>query len=122
MRYARWLLTVQRADGSFSGPGMATPFAFDTGQIIRGLAAIAPYLPEAEAALQKACDWVIATATPAGRLALPESLSDGACPVGADMSTRLSTFLFCLLWLRLTMDLTVQFTKHFVQFQNSCVE
>lgn len=82
MRYARWLLTVQRADGSFSGPGMATPFAFDTGQIIRGLAAIAPYLPEAEAALQKACDWVIATATPEGRLALPESLSGWCLPGG----------------------------------------
>ncbi len=82
MRYARWLLTVQRTDGSFSGPGMATPFAFDTGQIIRGLAAIAPHLPEAETALQKACDWIIATATPEGRLALPENLSGWCLPGG----------------------------------------
>ena len=82
MRYARWLLSAQRADGSFSGPGMSTPFAFDTGQIIRGLAAITPYLPEAEKALQRACDWVIATATPDGRLALPENLSGWCLPGG----------------------------------------
>lgn len=82
MSYARWLLSTQSADGSFSGPGMSTPFAFDTGQIIRGLAAIMPYLPEAEKALQKACDWVIATATPDGRLALPENLAGWCLPGG----------------------------------------
>lgn len=82
MCYARWLLTVQNADGSFSGPGMTTPFAFDTGQIIRGLAAIVPSLPEAEVALEKACDWIMRTATPEGRLALPENMNGWRLPDG----------------------------------------
>lgn len=80
MCYARWLLTVQNSDGSFSGPGMTTPFAFDTGQIIRGLAAIVPSLPEAEMALEKACDWIMRTATPEGRLALPENMGGWRLP------------------------------------------
>lgn len=81
VRYARWLMSIQNADGSFSGPGIASPFAFDTGQIIRGLAAITPLLPEAARPLERACRWIMDTASPEGRLALPEDM--GAWSLGA---------------------------------------
>lgn len=103
MCYARWLLTVQNADGSFSGPGMTTPFAFDTGQIIRGLAAIVPSLPEAEVALEKACDWIMRTATPEGRLALPENMNGGVCRTAVDSLMKPSTSMCCRGWSRQEM-------------------
>lgn len=81
VQYARWLISIQRPDGSFSGPGITTPFVFDTGQVIRGLAAISPIMPEAASALEKACQWVLRTASPEGRLALPEDM--GAWSLGA---------------------------------------
>lgn len=75
LQYARWLLTMQRADGAFLGPGMELPFAFDTGQIIRGLAAAVPRLPEAAPALERACEWLIGASSPEGRLPLPENMA-----------------------------------------------
>lgn len=81
VQYARWLISIQRPDGAFSGPGIAAPFAFDTGQAIRGLAAIASILPEAAPALEKGCQWILRTASSEGRLALPEDM--GAWSLGA---------------------------------------
>ncbi|MDR1125621.1 MAG: glycosyltransferase [Deltaproteobacteria bacterium] len=73
-QYASWLVSVQNRDGSFSGPGMPDAFVFDTGQVIRGLAAILPFFPAAEEPLARACNWVMKTAAPSGRLALPANI------------------------------------------------
>ena len=32
-----WLITIQRADGSFTDPDEGKPYLFDTGQVLRGL-------------------------------------------------------------------------------------
>ena len=37
--FIEWLFTVQRADGPFGDPEDTGPFAFDTGQVVRGFAA-----------------------------------------------------------------------------------
>lgn len=79
-QYARWLMAVQQPDGSFSGPGISAPFAFDIGQVIRGLAAITPIMPEASTALDRACQWIVRTASAEGRLCLPADM--GAWSLG----------------------------------------
>ena len=38
--YGRWLLTIQRDDGSWGDPNLNEPYAFDTGQVIKGLLAL----------------------------------------------------------------------------------
>lgn len=71
-QYARWLMTVQKADGSFGGGGNEASFAFDTGQVIRGWAELVSQMPELEQPLRRACDWLIKTAdAQTGRLVTP---------------------------------------------------
>lgn len=71
-QYARWLVSVQKTDGSFGGGGSDASFAFDTGQVIRGWVEFAPQMPELEQPLRRACNWLLQTADPAtGRLLTP---------------------------------------------------
>ncbi len=69
-QYARWLLTVQRQDGSYGLNGHS--YAFDTGQVVRGWVALLEQMPELEQPLCRACDWLIETAdSQTGRLMVP---------------------------------------------------
>ena len=73
-QYARWLVSVQKADGSFGLDGNAGSFAFDTGQVIRGWVELVSHLPELEQPLRRACEWLIKTANErTGRLLTPRS-------------------------------------------------
>ncbi len=63
--FARFLVSIQNPDGSFSLQNTDEKFVFDTGQIIRGWAAIAARLPEVREPMRKACEWIIAGADPA---------------------------------------------------------
>ena len=47
-QYARWLVSVQKPDGSFGGGGEEASFAFDTAQVVRGWVEVAPQMPELE--------------------------------------------------------------------------
>ena len=73
-RFAAFLVATQRADGAFTGPDDGRPYAFDTGQALRGLLAF-PELDACRAAARRAADWLCDTSTPDGRLALPEMLA-----------------------------------------------
>lgn len=71
-QYARWLVSVQKPDGSFGGAGSDASFAFDTGQVVRGWVELVDELPELEQPLRRACDWLLQTADPkTGRLLVP---------------------------------------------------
>lgn len=71
-QYARWLVSVQKADGSFGGAGSEASFVFDTGQVIRGWVELAADMPELEQPLRRACHWLIETAdSTTGRLLVP---------------------------------------------------
>lgn len=71
-QYAQWLISAQRADGSFGGGGDERSYAFDTGQVVRGWVALYTQMPELEQPLRRACDWLIQTADPlTGRLVTP---------------------------------------------------
>ncbi len=70
--FARFLVSIQNPDGSFSLQNTDETFVFDTGQIIRGWAAIAPRLPEVREPMRKACEWIIAGADPhTGKFKVP---------------------------------------------------
>jgi malonyl-CoA O-methyltransferase len=70
-RFAEWLVSVQRADGAFAAPGGDRPFAFDTGQVVRGWTALVPTQPALEGPLRRACDWLVEAADARGRLPVP---------------------------------------------------
>jgi len=71
-QYARWLLSVQRQDGSYGLNGHS--YAFDTGQVVRGWVALLEQMPELELPLRRACYWLIETAdSQTGRLKVPPS-------------------------------------------------
>ena len=71
--FARWLVSIQKPDGSFSLDANGASFVFDTGQVIRGWVSIIDRLPELAAPLKRACDWIIAGADPqTGRLQVPK--------------------------------------------------
>jgi malonyl-CoA O-methyltransferase len=73
-QYARWLARIQRPDGSYCAPREKISFAFDTGQVLRGLVRALPELPELEKTIVRACDWLI-NHSPNGRMPLPKDLS-----------------------------------------------
>lgn len=78
-QFARWLVTVQNANGSFSLDSPQREYVFDTGQVIRGWVAIIDRLPELREPLRRACDWIAGGINPAtGALKVP--------PPGGDWS------------------------------------
>ena len=56
-RLVRWLLCVQRANGSYTSPD-GVPHVFDTGQVLRGLFAGAELVPSALGAAQRSADFL----------------------------------------------------------------
>ena len=75
-RFALWLVDAQQTDGSFAPPQGRQGYAFDTGQVIRGWAAMLHRMPELETPLRRACHWIMETAdSRTGRLAVPPSRS-----------------------------------------------
>ena len=61
IRLARWLISVQLADGSFAGPD-GVSYAFDTSQVLRGLLTIVNRLPETREACRKAAEYLCSLA------------------------------------------------------------
>ncbi len=72
VQYARWLVSIQNADGSWSDAEGLSPYTFDTGQILKGLLALLPRLPELESAIRKGCDWMLTQIETSGRFATPD--------------------------------------------------
>ena len=80
-QYARWLVSVQKPDGSFGGGGDDGSFAFDTAQVVRGWVELVAQMPELEQPLRRACDSVLGTADAAtGRIRVP--IPGGAWSLG----------------------------------------
>lgn len=73
-QYARWLVSIQKIDGSYGSWGGKISFAFDTGQVIRGLVRVLPDMPELEKPIVRACDWLIQQSAQ-GRMPLPKDLT-----------------------------------------------
>ena len=70
--FARFLISAQNTDGSFSLDDAGEKFVFDTGQVIRGWLSIASRMPEVLDPMRRACDWIVNGADQqTGRFAVP---------------------------------------------------
>jgi len=67
LRLLRWLVSIQRADGSFTDPDRGEPYVFDTGQVLRGLLAGMEMLPQAREAAKRAAEYLCARMKDEGR-------------------------------------------------------
>ncbi|MDR2801054.1 MAG: hypothetical protein LBB52_07300, partial [Desulfovibrio sp.] len=82
-RFGRWLLSVQRGDGAFSGPDDNAPYAFDTGQAVRGLLELARIgAVDCAQGMQKACAWVVSHIRGSGEPCCPDMLQWQGIPAG----------------------------------------
>ena len=92
-QYAQWLISVQKNDGSFGIGGNGCSFAFDTGQVVRGWVALVKQMPALEMPLRSACDWLVRSADPAGRLPVP--MAGGAWSLGGrgEVSEAIHTYV-----------------------------
>lgn len=77
MQYARWLLSVQKEDGSWYDTENKAPYVFDTAQILKGLLAIREIMPEVDRAIIQGCDWVLSNMQSGGRLTTPDKTAWG---------------------------------------------
>ncbi len=89
--FARWLLSVQNTDGSWSDAAGMSPYTFDTGQILKGLLAIAPSVPEADAAIRRGCEWLLTQIQPTGRITTPDK-AHWALPDGGTISENIHLY------------------------------
>lgn len=83
--YADWLLSVQNPDGSWMGSHTA-PYAFDSGQILKGLVAMYNRKPSEvmARAIIKGCDWITGHIDDRGSMATVPDIPQwaGAVPDG----------------------------------------
>lgn len=75
--YAKYLLSIQKEDGSWFDSTDTDPYVFDTAQIIKGLLAIRIILPEVDTAIIKGCDWILSNMQADGRLVTPSTTAWG---------------------------------------------
>ena len=66
--YAKSLCSLQKSDGAWYDSGNIYPYIFDTAQILKGLIAIYPLMPEIKTNIIKGCDWILCNMTEEGRL------------------------------------------------------
>lgn len=87
LELAHWLVAIQNDDGSWSAPGSATPYTFDTGQVLKGLLAADARADGFEEALRRGCDWLLTQIAADGRIDTPTNPT-GAFRAGAGFPTR----------------------------------
>ncbi|WP_081669962.1 methyltransferase domain-containing protein [Butyrivibrio sp. AE3006] len=76
--YAKWLITIQKEDGSWFDSDDKDPYIFDSAQIIKGLLAIRMILPSVDEAIIKGCNWILSCMNEQGRLITPSKASWGS--------------------------------------------
>jgi malonyl-CoA O-methyltransferase len=66
--YAAYLCSTQGKDGAWYDFEGRTPYVFDTGQILKGLVAVYPSMPEVKDHILAGCDWLLSRVNEQGRL------------------------------------------------------
>lgn len=69
--YAQWLCDIQKDDGSWYDTNDKDPYIFDTAQVLKGLIAIYPILPDVKEHIIRGCDWIVSRIDKDGRLITP---------------------------------------------------
>lgn len=91
LQYARWLIAIQNKDGSWSDASHEAPYTFDTGQVLKGLLAVLPELPEARVSIQRGCEWLVSQIESSGRIVTPDT-SQWVLPGGRKVSDRIHLY------------------------------
>lgn len=76
IKYAMWLISIQKENGSWFDTEDKAPYIFDSAQIIKGLIAareIADDTQKIDLAIKKGCDWIISQMDESGRLITPST-------------------------------------------------
>ncbi len=69
--YAKWLVSIQKEDGSWYDTDNTAPYIFDTAQILKGLLAVRDIYPFVDESIKKGCEYVIKNVNEEGRLTTP---------------------------------------------------
>ena len=69
--YAKYLISIQKEDGSWYDSSDTDPYVFDSAQILKGLVAIRDIMPEVDESIIKGCDWILSNMHTDGRLTTP---------------------------------------------------
>ena len=72
LRYARWLISIQHPSGAWLDPA-GRAYTFDTGQVLKGLLAALPIMPEARDPIYRGCDWLLTQIEDSGRVHTPDA-------------------------------------------------
>lgn len=78
-RLARWLIAIQRADGSFPSPDDEKSYVFDSGQVLRGLLAAIELEPLARDAARRTANYLCSEMIDRGRQGFGKRY-DGSIP------------------------------------------
>lgn len=70
-QYANWLISIQGQDGYWCEPSGVYPYVFDTGQVLKGLAVVKDYLPDAKEAFSNGVAWLESRISCDGRIVSP---------------------------------------------------
>lgn len=70
INYAKWLISIQKEDGSWRDCDDKNPYVFDSAQILKGLVAIRNEM-DVKDNIIKGCEWVLSNMDDEGRLTTP---------------------------------------------------
>ena len=83
LSYGQWLVSCQHESGCWGDPDENQPYAFDTGQVIKGLLALAKKTDKSIwiRPIKKACEWIISHISETGKPYVPDIAAwDAAIP------------------------------------------
>ncbi len=69
--YGDWLCSIQTKEGAWQDTSLSTIYTFDTGQILKGMYALADCDKKYEQSLIRGCDWLLSQIEPSGRIQTP---------------------------------------------------
>lgn len=73
IQFAKWLLKIQKPDGSWYDCHDSAPYVFDSAQILKGLIAVRTIYPYVDDAIVKGCEWILGNMQEDGRLKTPNN-------------------------------------------------
>ena len=94
---ARWEISIQKPDGAFAAPGVATAYTFDTAQVVRGFLAVVDDMPEVKPNIFKACDFMISQIDARGEISTPSD-DMWSLPGGGKLSKYCTLYCISPLW------------------------
>lgn len=77
VNYAKHLCSIQTEAGAWCAPNSSVPYVFDSAQILKGLLAIEPIMPEVKLSILSGCNWLVSNMRKDGRLLTPDKSAWG---------------------------------------------